>query len=30
MLFIGVDENGEKGGMVSRITKNIPNQFVFM
>ena len=28
MLFIGVDENGEKGGMVSRITENIPNRFV--
>jgi len=28
MLFIGVDEKGEKGGMVSRIAINIPNQFV--
>ncbi len=28
ILFIGVDENGEKGGMVSRIVKNIPNRFV--
>ena len=28
MLFIGVDENGEKGGMVSRIADNIPNRFV--
>lgn len=28
MLFIGVDEKGEKGGMVSRIAENIPNQFV--
>ena len=28
MLFIGVDENGEKGGMVSRIVDNIPNRFV--
>ena len=28
ILFIGVDENGEKGGMVSRIAENIPNQFV--
>jgi len=28
MLFVGVDENGEKGGMVSRIVENIPNQFV--
>lgn len=28
ILFIGVDENGEKGGMVSRIVENKPNQFV--
>lgn len=28
MLFIGVDENGEKGGMVSRIVENISNRFV--
>lgn len=28
ILFIGVDEKGEKGGMVSRIVINIPNQFV--
>lgn len=28
ILFIGVDENGEKGGMVSKIAENIPNQFV--
>ena len=28
ILFIGVDENGEKGGMVSRIVDNIPNRFV--
>jgi hypothetical protein len=28
MLFVGVDEKGEKGGMVSRIAENIPNQFV--
>ena len=28
MLFIGVDGNGEKGGMVSRIAENIPNRFV--
>lgn len=28
ILFIGVDENGNKGGMVSRIAENIPNQFV--
>jgi hypothetical protein len=28
ILFIGVDEKGEKGGMVSMIVENIPNQFV--
>jgi len=28
ILFIGVDEHGEKGGMVSRIAENIPNRFV--
>ena len=28
ILFIGIDEKGEKGGMVSRIVENIPNQFV--
>ena len=28
MLFIGVDEKGEKGGMVSKIVENIPNRFV--
>ena len=28
MLFIGVDEKGEKGGMVSKIAENIPNRFV--
>ena len=28
ILFVGVDENGEKGGMVSRIVENIPNRFV--
>ena len=28
ILFIGVDENGEMGGMVSRIADNIPNRFV--
>lgn len=28
MLFIGTDEKGEKGGMVSEIAENIPNQFV--
>ena len=28
ILFMGTDENGEKGGMVSKIVENIPNQFV--
>ena len=28
ILFIGTDGNGEKGGMVSKIAENIPNQFV--
>jgi hypothetical protein len=28
IYFLGVDENGEKGGMVSRIAENIPHQFV--
>jgi hypothetical protein len=28
ILFIGVNEQGEKGGMVSKIVENIPNQFV--
>jgi len=28
ILFVGVDENGEKGGMVSRIEEHIPMQFV--
>ncbi len=28
ILFVGVDENGDKGGMVSRIVENIPNKFV--
>ena len=28
ILFIGVGEKGEKGGMVSRIAENIPNRFV--
>jgi hypothetical protein len=26
--FIGIDEKGEKGGMVSEIADNIPNRFV--
>jgi hypothetical protein len=28
ILFIGVDEKGEKGGMVSRIADIVPNRFV--
>jgi hypothetical protein len=28
ILFIGVDEKGKKGGMVSRIAENFPNRFV--
>ena len=28
ILFVGVDEKGEKGGMVSRVAENIPNRFV--
>lgn len=28
MLFIGTDDKGEKGGIVSEIMDNIPNQFV--
>jgi hypothetical protein len=28
ILFVGVDEKGEKGGMVSKIVENIHNQFV--
>lgn len=28
MLFVGVDEKGEKGGMVSMIADHVPNQFV--
>jgi hypothetical protein len=28
MLFVGTDENGEKGGMVSEIADNVPNSFV--
>lgn len=28
MLFVGVDENGEKGGMISEIYDLVPNQFV--
>lgn len=28
ILFLGTDQNGKLGGMVSRIQENIPNQFV--
>lgn len=28
ILFVGVDEKGEKGGLVSRIVENIPGKFV--
>lgn len=28
ILFVGVDEQGEKGGMVSRIVENVQEQFV--
>jgi len=28
MLFLGTDEKGEKGGMVSEIADNVPNHFV--
>jgi hypothetical protein len=28
ILFVGVDDKGEKGGMVSKIAENIPNRFV--
>ena len=28
ILFVGVDEQGEKGGMVSRVAEIIPNRFV--
>jgi hypothetical protein len=28
ILFIGTDEKGEKGGMVSEIFDNIPNRFI--
>ena len=28
ILFVGVDEKGDRGGMVSKIVENIPNQFV--
>lgn len=28
ILFIGTDENGEKGGMIAEVAENIPNKFV--
>lgn len=28
MLFVGSDEKGEQGGMVSRISENLPNKFI--
>lgn len=28
MLFVGIDENGDKGGMVSEIAEHIPGRFV--
>jgi hypothetical protein len=28
ILFVGVDEHGQKGGMVSRIVENITNRFI--
>lgn len=28
IVFVGVDENGNKGGMVSRIKENIPNRVI--
>jgi hypothetical protein len=28
ILFVGIDENGRKGGMVSKIVENTPSQFV--
>lgn len=28
MLFVGTDEKGEKGGLVSEIMENRPNQFI--
>ena len=28
ILFVGVDDKGEKGGMVSKIVENMPNRFV--
>jgi hypothetical protein len=28
IIFIGIDANGEKGGMISEILENLPNKFV--
>ncbi len=28
ILFIGIDENGKKGGMIAEIAENIPNKFI--
>lgn len=28
ILFLGTDEKGEKGGMISELVENIPNKFV--
>lgn len=28
ILFVGVDENGKRGGMVSEVVENKPNEFV--
>ena len=28
ILFVGTDQNGDRGGMVSRIKENIPNEYV--
>uniref|UniRef100_UPI00404AAFFA SRPBCC family protein n=1 Tax=Gelidibacter sp. TaxID=2018083 RepID=UPI00404AAFFA len=28
MLFVGTDEQGNKGGMVAEIAENIPNEFI--
>lgn len=28
ILFVGIDENGKRGGMVAEIAENIPNRFV--
>lgn len=28
ILFTGVSENGQRGGMIARVVENVPNQFV--